>query len=127
MMPINHVALDLYLETLLAERAEAGLRWFVDDALSRPGTGLLHSGNPNQSSAAGEYPAAQTEALKRSFDARPVGRLAYALGSFEDKDAEGYGHMVQLESNPPEKGGRYPIEKAIAEGELATVLLTGKP
>lgn len=119
--------LEAYLDHLIEVRADAGLKWFVDDALSRPGTGLLHIGNPNQSSKEGEYPAEQLGALKRSFDARPAGRLTWAIGSFEDKDAEGYGHAVELESREPEKGGRYFIEKALAEGELAGVLLTGGP
>lgn len=122
---INHAILDAYLESILAQRAEAGLRWFVDDALSRPGTGLLHMGNPNQSSAPGEYPAAQTDALKRSMDARPAGALTYELGSFEDKDSDGHAHALSLESRPTSAGGRPFIEKALAEGELAHVILTG--
>ena len=119
--------LETYLNHLIEVRAEAGLKWFVDDALSRPGTGLLHVGSPNQSSAAGEYPAEQLGALKRSFDSRPAGRLTRAIGSFADKDAEGHRQAMELEARPEEKGGRHMFEKALAEGELVAVLLRGGP
>lgn len=124
-MPINLAAVDAYLEVIMAERAEAARLWLKDDALNRPGTGLLHAGNPNPSSSAGEYPASQLENLRGSIDARSVGHLTFALGSFEDLNAQGHAEAVKLESLPESKGGRHWLEKALAEGELAHVLLTG--
>jgi hypothetical protein len=128
-VPINQALLKTELERLLAPRVEAGLRWFVDDALSRPGTGILHTGfgYTNPSSAPGEYPAQQTEALKRSMDVRQTGPLTWELGSFADKDAEGHRHALELESRPSSAGGRHFLEKALAEGELAHAILTGQP
>ncbi|WP_407543782.1 hypothetical protein Q0M94_28280 (plasmid) [Deinococcus radiomollis] len=124
---INEPALEAALNAILAERADAAKLWLRDDALNRPGTGLLHSYSPNQSSSQTEYPAEQTGALRSSIDARQVGPLTFAIGSFEDLDAEGFRHAEELESRPTGMGGRHFLERALAEGELAHVLLTGRP
>lgn len=121
---INLPAVDSFLETIILEMGDVGLRWFTEDALIRPGTGLLVKGRPHQDSAQKEYPAEQTGALIDSFDVRHIGHLMVAIGSFSDKNQEGYAHAVKLESLPESKGGRHFFEKALAEGELAHVMLS---
>lgn len=125
-MPINHPAIEAYLETLLEQRAEAGKDWLIE-ALSQEGTGILHHGNPRRSSKVDEYPAEQRSKLKASIGQQPAGRLARAIGSFASEDAEGYAEAVELESREPAAGGRHFIEMAAADPEFRRAILTGKP
>jgi len=122
---INHALLDAYLDALLEGRAHAVGATLIDD-LGHPGQGTLHPGNVNPSSLPGDYPAVQTEALIQSIDVRPIGRLAYVVGSFEDMNAEGYAHALDLESSPPAQGGRQFLEKAAHDPEILQALEAGR-
>lgn len=96
------------------------------DAISQPGEGVHHEGNPYPSSAVGDYPTFQTGALMESLDVRQSGPLEFQIGFFSDMNAEGFEHAVELESRPPEQGGRYPIMKAWGDPEFRKAVLTGK-
>lgn len=125
-MPINHPAIEAYLDALMERHVEAGKDWLIE-ALSQEGTGILHHGNPRRSSTQDEYPAEQLGNLRASIDAQQVGRLTYAIGSFASKNAQGYAEAVQLESRPPSEGGRHWVEMAAADPEFRRAILTGKP
>ena len=121
-LTINYAALDAYLESLIEPRVERFTDAF-QEKLSHEGSGLLHVGNLNRSSTPDEYPAEQTQALRDSIGYEHTGPLAYASGSFESKDAEGYKHGEQLENIPISKGGRRWLEKAYHDPELQAELL----
>lgn len=54
------------------ERAAAIAADGVRDSLQQPGSGVLHRGNPNQSSAPGEAPASQSGDLLNSIYSQPL-------------------------------------------------------
>jgi hypothetical protein len=91
------------------ERASREAKDVLRENLSQPGSGIHHPGQPNRSSAAGEYPAEQSGKLRDSIDYRTVGDLSFAVGSFDliKFDREGsIPYPVKLEFYPPEQGGR---------------------
>lgn len=122
---INEALLLATLEKHLQRHADAGGAWLIE-ALSHPGSGRHYMGNPNPSSTPDEMPAPQTRALIDSIDVRPAGRLASAIGSFADQDAEGYAHALDLESSPPDRGGRQFLERTLHDADFHRALLTGK-
>ncbi|GHG21481.1 hypothetical protein GCM10017784_11220 [Deinococcus indicus] len=80
-----------------AEGGAATLR----EKLSGPGSGTYHPGQPNQSSAPGEYPAEQSGAVRDSVMAVPIGDTRSAFGS-----VDGPAHVIPLHFKPPDAGGR---------------------
>lgn len=114
---IDQAALMGALDAVLRERAYRAGAWLMD-ALSQEGSGIWYEGNPRRSSAPGEYPAPQTEALLGSIDVQPDGPLSYAVGSFSAGQPEGFDHAVELESRPPEHGGRPFLEMALVDPDL---------
>lgn len=117
---IDQAALMRAIDAELRRKAYAAGAWLVD-ALSQEGSGVLYEGNPRRSSAIGEMPAPQSEQLLGSIDVRKDGN-GWAVGSFSDRDAEGYAHAVELESKPPEQGGRPFLEMALADRDLHDLL-----
>ena len=122
---INEAAYLLALERVLEPRAQAGGAVLIEN-LSHPGQGTLHEGNVNPSSLPGDYPAVQTEALIQSINVVPSGRLTRSIGSYADQNAEGFEHAVELESRPPDQGGRAFLEKLMHDPEFKQAVLTGK-
>lgn len=122
---LNPAAFEQQLKRLCEPHAFAGGAYLVD-ALSQEGSGIHWPDNPNRSSAVGEYPAAQTEALVQSIDVRYQGNLKWDVGSYADQNAEGFQHAVELESRPPEQGGRPFLEKLWADPDFRDAVLTGK-
>lgn len=114
---MNEAAYEGFIQRVMNGVGEIGLE-FLQDALDLSGSGIHWEGNPQASSAPGEYPVRQTGALLASLDARPVDYRTQAVGSFEDKDAEGYAHAVDLEAKPTSRGGRHFLEMAIGDREL---------
>ena len=123
---INEALLLATLEKHLQRHADAGGAWLIE-ALSHPGSGRHYFGNPNPSSSPGEMPAPQTRALIDSIDVRPAGRLAEAIGSFADRDSEGYAHALDLESSPPDRGGRPFLLMALHDPGMHAAILKGMP
>lgn len=124
MLTLNEAAYRAVLEEAMKPKAEAVLE-FLQEALDLSGSGIMHPGNVQPSSKEGEYPVAQTRALLNSLDARQDGPLTYTIGSFEDKNAEGYAHADDLETSPPSKGGRPWAEMALHDPELQRRLKGG--
>jgi hypothetical protein len=118
MLTLNNAAYLAILEEAMKVKAEVALEFF-QEALDLTGSGIMHPGNVQPSSAPGEYAVRQTGALLNSLDARSDGPLTYDIGSFEDKDAEGYLHADDLETSPPSKGGRPWVTMALHDPELA--------
>lgn len=78
--------------------------------LNQPGSGRQMPGQPNRSSAPGEYAARQSGALQGSVDARPVGWGVLRIGLW---DAPWY--TRKLEYDPPSRGGRPIMRRFMAE------------
>lgn len=125
MLTINEAALQAELARLLEPHAHAGGAQLIHD-LSQEGSGQFHEGNPRRSSAQGEMPAPQSEALLHSIDVRHDGGLGWTIGSFEDQDAEGFAHALDLESRPPEQGGRPFLEQEWADPNFRAAILAGQ-
>ena len=126
MLVLYGAILTDFLEHELQRRADGGGGYLVE-AMSHPGQGTMHMGNVNPSSLIGEYPAIQTAALIGSIDVREAGPLAFAIGSFEDQNAVGFEHAVELESRPPSQGGRAFLEKALHDPGMHAAILKGTP
>lgn len=76
----------------------------LDEKLMR-GTrsGRIIKGRPAQSSAPDEWPQEQTGALRRALDVREGNtETEYLVGFFDGNEKQ----LLELEFNPPEKGGR---------------------
>lgn len=91
--------------------------------LDQPGSGKHHEGNPNPSSAEGEYPAVQTGELLSSIDVQQVDYRTFEIGSFANRSREGFEHAVELESRPPSQGGRPFLEMVMADPDFRKTLL----
>ena len=126
MLVLYGAILTDFLEHELQRHADAGGGYLIE-AMSHPGQGTMHPGNVNPSSLQGEYPAIQTAALVESIDVREAGPLTVAIGSFEDRNAVGFEHAVELESRPPSQGGRAFLEKALHDPGMHAAILKGLP
>ena len=126
MLVLYGAILTDFLGHELERRADAGGGYLIK-VMSHPGQGTMHPGNVNPSSLQGDYPAIQTAALIESIDVRKAGPLAFAIGSFEDRNAVGFEHAVELESRPPSQGGRAFLEKALHDPGMHAAILKGMP
>jgi len=74
---------------------------------------MHHEGNPNRSSAPGEYPAEQTRALRDSVGIATMGPLEVTFGVFDAPD-----YALKLEYDPPSQGGRPFMSMALHDPEI---------
>lgn len=87
--------------------------------LGQPGSGTHYTGQPNPSSAAGEYPAKQTGDLQASISARPRARPGFA----EFGSTSGPPEAQLLHFKPPDKGGRPFMNMALVDPEIHAAVL----
>ncbi|WP_339098304.1 hypothetical protein WDJ50_18660 (plasmid) [Deinococcus sp. VB142] len=73
----------------------------LQDKLSGAGSGTHHPGQPNPSSAQGEYPAEQSGTLKDSIMPVRLDGTRSAFGSVDGPD-----YLLALHYKPPGDGGR---------------------
>lgn len=133
MLQINKQAMAKAVQQIGWARAYVGGRYLMK-ALSQPGKGIHWPENPNPSSLPGDYPAIQTGALMESVNVLPVANGAgkestettFKIGFFQDMNAEGFAHAVELESRPPDQGGRYPLEKLLTDRKFKRAVMRGK-
>ena len=100
------------LEDTLHDMA-AGAANKLQEKLSQEGSGMHHEGNPNRSSAPGEYPAEQTRALRDSVNILQMGPFEVAFGVFDAPD-----YALKLEYEPPSRGGRPFMSMALVDPEI---------
>lgn len=126
-LKIDRAALNAHLQKVLEPHGEAG-KAFLQEALTGPGSGIWWKeyGNPNRSSAPGEYPAEQEGNLKDAVDARPGDHpLEVKIGFFADKNEQGFQEAVELHERPPSQGGRPALEIAWGDRSFRKALLDG--
>lgn len=92
--------LDLLLRRVTMAAAKGGAAE-LREKLSGAGSGTHHPGQPNPSSAEGEYPAEQQGDLRDSIKPVPLGGTRSAFGS-----VDGPGYVLALHYKPPGEGGR---------------------
>lgn len=124
-LKLNRAALNGELKRMLEPRAHAAGAQLVED-LSHEGSGTHWPDNPRRSSAIGEMPAPQSEHLMQSIDVKPGAGLAYRVGSFAGRDAEGFQHAEELMTRPPEQGGRDFLGMELDNPAFHRAILTGK-
>lgn len=104
--------LQARLGTLALRGAEAAAG-VARDKLSGPGSGRLYAGQPQRSSAPGEYSATQTGAHRASLGHRPDGP-ARAVFGFLDPPA----HSHALHFKPPGDGGRPDLDHLLEDPDV---------
>ena len=100
--------------------AEAGAE-VLRDKLSQEGSGRHHGGQPNRSSAPGEYPALQTGDLRDSIAPQEVGDLHARFGPLANPPPE----AVLMQVLPPDQGGRPYLDLAYADEDVRDAVLRG--
>ena len=86
----------------------------LQEKLSGGGSGAQYPGQPNRSSAEGEYPAEQTGQLRDSIGARRAGELRVEFGSIIDPPD----HNLDLHFKPPDQGGRPYMDDALYDRDI---------
>lgn len=122
--------LEARLLRLLAPKVRAAgqeVKAFLTEKLSGPGSGVQWPGQPNPSSAPGEYPAEQSGDLVGSLDAREVGPLHWQAGAFEAPPEAFWLEFPPPPGSPFAKktgyGARPWISKAFNDAELHARIL----
>lgn len=100
--------------------AEAGAE-VLRDKLSQEGSGRHHGGQPNRSSAPGEYPALQTGDLRDSIAAQEAGDLRARFGALNDPPPE----ALFMQVLPPDQGGRPYLDLAYADEDVRDAVRRG--
>lgn len=89
--------------------------------LGQAGSGVHYAGQPNRSSAKGEYPARQTGDLQNSIAAREAGDLKAEFGPLDNPPPEAYFMQIL----PPDQGGRDYMGLAYGDEDVRAAVLKG--
>lgn len=127
-MPYNSDAEARLLAQLRAKinRGAANAADQLKGDLSRAGSGIHWPGNPNRSSAPGEYPARQTGELADSIGWRPAGPLLAEVGALNNPPAwAAYLEFQPVSTREPGSGIRAWATKASLDPAFQAAFLRG--